>query len=136
MGPELDGRRVKGLRGGVDTAGEPSPMLEPRTQPGAPSAPSPSHRLATAVLGAARALNVSAGLPKALADLAAEAARAVGADGGGVEVAGGTVPGDAIIVPLAWDDEVRGALWVRFPEAHDLAEDDMRVLEAMAELAV
>ena len=79
-------------------------MLESRTQPGAPSAPPASHRLATAVLGAARALNASAGLPDALAELAAEAARAVAADAAGVEVAGGAVPEDAIIVPLAWDD--------------------------------
>jgi diguanylate cyclase (GGDEF)-like protein len=113
-------------------------MLESRIQPGAPGAPSDSHRLATAVralASAARALNVSAGLPQALAALADEAARAVGADAAGVQL-DGTVPEDALTVPLVWDEEVRGALWVRFPETHSVDEADLRVLEAMADLAV
>jgi hypothetical protein len=111
-------------------------MLDSRTQPGAPSAPSASHRLATAVFGAAPALNVSAGLPQALATLADEAARAVGADAAGVTLDGAAAPEGALTVPLAWDGEVRGALWVRFPGSDAVAEEDLRVLEAMAELAV
>ena len=113
-------------------------MLESRTQPGAPGALPPSHRLGTAVRAlarAARALNLSAGLPQALADLADEAARAVGAEAAGVQLEG-TVPADAVTVPLVWDDEVRGALWVRFPEGRTVDEEDLRVLEAMADLAV
>jgi len=114
-------------------------MPEGTPPPGARSALSASHRLATAV-GAlargARALNVSAGLPQALAELADEAARAVGGDSAGVDLSGSAVPEGAVTVPLAWDDEARGALWVRLPDSRPIDEEELRVLEAMADLAV
>src|SRR4051794_32221478 len=114
-------------------------MPEGTPPPGARSALSASHRLATAV-GAlargARALNVSAGLPQALAELADEAARAVGGDSAGVDLSGSAVPEGAVTVPLAWDDEARGALWVRLPDSRPIDEEDLEVLQAMADLAV
>jgi diguanylate cyclase (GGDEF)-like protein len=121
-------------------------VLESRTHPPARSA---SRRLAT-LARAARTLNGSEQVAEELAALAREA---VGAAAAGIHLRGADADVDPVVaaalegerpepsaartvaVPLTWDDEVHGALWVRFARARTLTADDLALLEAMADLA-
>ncbi len=41
----------------------------------------------------------------------------------------------AMAVPMHWDGELRGALAVGYTEPHEISDDELRLLEALAELA-
>jgi diguanylate cyclase (GGDEF)-like protein len=90
-----------------------------------------------ALARAARALSASADVREALDALADEAATVVCAEAAGIALGEGEpVPDGALAIPLAWDDELRGALWVRIPADRELDQADLQVLEALADLAV
>jgi diguanylate cyclase (GGDEF)-like protein len=73
----------------------------------------------------------------ARAALAAEAATVAGAEAAGIALGEGEpVPGGAFAIPLAWEDELRGALWVQIPDERVLGQAELHVLEAIADLAV
>jgi diguanylate cyclase (GGDEF)-like protein len=60
-----------------------------------------------------------------------------GAQDAGIALGEGEpVPDGAVAIPLAWEDELRGALWVRVPEERVLGQAELHVLEAIADLAI